>query len=120
MPPACSQESGGRPMRILDVRETTASMRSDIRNAYVDFRQMTTSVVALVTDVTRRGRRVIGYGFNSNGRYAVGGLLRERFIPRLLGAAPAMLVTDDGGNLDPHRIWQVLMTGEKPGGHGER
>ena len=107
-------------MRILDVRETTASMRSDIRNAYVDFREMTTSVVAIVTDVTRRGRRVIGYGFNSNGRYAVGGLLRERFIPRLLGAEPAALLTDDGSNLDPHRIWQVLMTGEKPGGHGER
>ena len=107
-------------MRIVDVRETTASMRSDIRNAYVDFREMTTSVVAVITDVVRDGRPVIGYGFNSNGRYAVGGLLRERFIPRLLGAEPAALLTDDGSNLDPHRIWQVLMTGEKPGGHGER
>jgi D(-)-tartrate dehydratase len=107
-------------MRIVEVRETTASMRSDIRNAYVDFREMTTSVVAVITDAVRAGRPVIGYGFNSNGRYAVGGLLRERFLPRLLGAEPAALLTDDGSNLDPHRIWQVLMTGEKPGGHGER
>jgi L-alanine-DL-glutamate epimerase-like enolase superfamily enzyme len=107
-------------MRIVDVRETTASMRSGIRNAYVDFREMTTSVVAVVTDVVRDGRAVVGYGFNSNGRYAVGGLLRERFIPRLLRASPEALRDDAGANLDPHRIWQVLMAGEKPGGHGER
>ena len=96
-------------MRIVDVRETTASMRSDIRNAYVDFREMTTSVVAVVTDVVRGGRPVVGYGFNSNGRYAVGGLLRERFIPRLLRASPEALRADAGANLDPHRIWNVLM-----------
>ena len=107
-------------MRIVEVRETTASMRSDIRNAYVDFREMTTSVVAVITDVVRDGRPVVGYGFNSNGRYAVGGLLRERFLPRLARAEPQALLDDAGTNLDPHRIWQVLMTGEKPGGHGER
>ena len=107
-------------MRIVEVRETTASMRSDIRNAYVDFREMTTSVVAVLTDVVRDGHPVVGYGFNSNGRYAVGGLLRERFLPRLAHADPAALLTDDGSNLDPHRIWQVLMASEKPGGHGER
>ena len=107
-------------MRIVEVRETTASMRSDIRNAYVDFREMTTSVVAVITDVVRDGRPVVGYGFNSNGRYAVGGLLRERFLPRLARAEPAALLDDAGANLDPHRIWQVLMAGEKPGGHGER
>ena len=68
----------------------------------------------------RDGRPVIGYGFNSNGRYAPSGLIRERFIPRLLSADPAALATDDGSNLDPHKIWSVMMTGEKPGGHGER
>ena len=68
----------------------------------------------------RDGRPVIGYGFNSNGRYAPSGLIRERFIPRLLAADPAALATDDGSNLDPHKIWSVMMTGEKPGGHGER
>src|SRR5918997_963859 len=81
---------------------------------------MTVSVVAIVTDVVRDGRTVVGYGFNSNGRYAAGGLLRERFIPRLRSADPREILHDEGTKLDPHRIWRVLMTNEKPGGHGER
>ena len=81
---------------------------------------VTTATTEVVTDVVRDGRPVVGYGFNSNGRYAVGGLLRERFIPRLLRASPEALRDDAGANLDPHRIWNVLMAGEKPGGHGER
>ncbi len=107
-------------VRITRIHATTASMQSDIRNAYVDFTQMTTSVVAIVTDVVRHGKPVVGYGFNSNGRYAATGLLKERFIPRLERAAPESLLTDAEDNLDPHRIWQMMMTGEKPGGHGER
>ena len=107
-------------MRILDIRETTASMRSDIRNAVIDFSGMTASVVAVTTDVVRDGKPVTGYGFNSNGRYAVGGLLRDRFIPRVLAADPESLLDEQTGNLDPHRVWDVMMTGEKPGGHGER
>ena len=106
-------------MRIVSIRETTASMRSDIRNAVIDFSQMTASVVAVVTNVVRGGRPVVGYGFSSNGRYAAGGILRERFIPRILDTDPASLV-DEQDRLDPHRIWDVMMTGEKPGGHGER
>src|SRR5436309_1857137 len=31
---------------------------------------MTVSVLALVTDMVRDGKPMIGYGFNSNGRYA--------------------------------------------------
>lgn len=107
-------------MRILEIREIAAPLRSSLRNAFIDFSQMTTSVVAVVTDVVRSGRRVIGYGFNSNGRYAVGGLLRDRFIPRILRAEPEQLTTEAGDNLDPHRIWGVMMAGEKPGGHGDR
>jgi L-alanine-DL-glutamate epimerase-like enolase superfamily enzyme len=107
-------------VRIVDIRETTASLESDIANAYVDFREMTCSVVAIVTDAERDGRRVIGYGFSSNGRYAVSGLLRERVIPRLERAEPRSLLNDKGTNFDPHRVWSTLMTGEKPGGHGER
>lgn len=107
-------------MKIVDVRQTTVPISSTIRNAYIDFSKMDVSVVALITDVVRNGRRVVGYGFNSNGRYAPRGLLADRFIPRLLAAEPASLLTDDGQNLDPHRIWATLMTGEKPGGHGER
>lgn len=107
-------------MRIVDLRETAVPIKSEIRNAYVDFSQMTVSVVALMTDVIRNGKPVIGYGFNSNGRYAPSGLLRERFIPRLKAADPAKLLDDSGENLDPFRIWNILMTNEKPGGHGER
>src|SRR5690606_35931335 len=107
-------------MRILDVCEVTKPISSPIRNAYIDFSKMTASLVAVVTDVVRDGRRVIGYGFNSNGRYGQGGLIRERFAPRLLEADPATLVNDGGDNLDPDRIWATMMRNEKPGGHGER
>ncbi|MEA2512340.1 MAG: D(-)-tartrate dehydratase [Thermomicrobiales bacterium] len=107
-------------MKIVEIRETTAPIRSTLRNAFIDFSQMTVSVVAVVTDVVRDGRRVVGYGFNSNGRYAPRGLLQDRFIPRLMAADPSALLTDDGANLDPHKIWATMMTGEKPGGHGER
>lgn len=107
-------------MRILEIREVTKPISSPIRNAYIDFSKMTSSLVAVVTDVVRDGRQVIGYGFNSNGRYGQGGLIRERFAGRLLEADPASLMNDAGDNLDPHRIWKTMMTNEKPGGHGER
>ena len=107
-------------MKITAIHETVAPINSDIRNAYIDFSKMTASVVAVVTNVKRNGRRVVGYGFNSNGRYAQSGLLRERFIPRIMGADPASLVSASGDNLDPHRIWACMMANEKPGGHGER
>jgi L-alanine-DL-glutamate epimerase-like enolase superfamily enzyme len=107
-------------MRIVEIREKTVSMASSIANAYIDFSKMTCSVVALITDVVRDGKRVIGYGFNSNGRYGQGALMRERFFPRLMAAEPRTLVDETGENLDPFRIWAALMTNEKPGGHGER
>jgi D(-)-tartrate dehydratase len=107
-------------IRILEVREATKPIASPIRNAYIDFSKMTSSLVAVVTDVVRNGRRVIGYGFNSNGRYGQGGLIRERFANRILEAQPASLLDDTKDNLDPHRVWAAMMTNEKPGGHGER
>lgn len=107
-------------MRIVDVLNTAAPIDSDIRNAYIDFSQMTVSIVAVATDVIRDGSRVVGYGFNSNGRYAPTGILSERCIPRIMAAEPEALLTDDHLNLDPHKIWAIMMTGEKPGGHGER
>jgi len=107
-------------MRIVDIRETTASIASPIANAYIDFSKMTCSVVAVITDVIRDGRPVVGYGFNSNGRYGAGGLLRERFLPRLREARPDSLLDERHDNLDPFRIWATLMANEKPGGHGER
>ncbi|MBC7781935.1 MAG: mandelate racemase/muconate lactonizing enzyme family protein [Proteobacteria bacterium] len=106
--------------RIVAIHEGVAPIASAIRNAYIDFSKMTASIVAVVTDIVRDGRPVIGYGFNSNGRYAQSGLLRERFIPRLLAADPATLVDADRDNLDPHKAWACLFANEKPGGHGER
>ena len=94
-------------VRILDVREVTKPIASPIRNAYIDFSKMTTSLVAVVTNVERNGRRVVGYGFNSNGRYGQGGLIRERFAPRIRDADPATLVDPTGENLDPDRVWSV-------------
>src|SRR3546814_1485699 len=84
----------------------TVSIASDIANAYIDFSKMTCSVVAVVTDVIRDGRPVIGYGFNSNGRYGQGALMRERFFPRLAEAAPERLVDEENDNLDPFAIWR--------------
>jgi L-alanine-DL-glutamate epimerase-like enolase superfamily enzyme len=107
-------------MRIVEIREKTFPISSPIRNAYIDFSKMTLSLVAVITDVLRDGRRVVGYGFNSNGRYGQGMLMRERFIPRVLEADPASLASDDGTNLDPHKVWARMFMNEKPGGHGER
>jgi len=110
----------GGLMKILEIREATKPISSPIRNAYIDFSKMTLSLVAVVTDVVRDGRRVVGYGFNSNGRYGQGCLLRERFLPRLLEAEPETLLDPERDNFDPQRIWNCMMKNEKPGGHGER
>lgn len=107
-------------MRIVDIREVTRPISSPIRNAYIDFSKMTLSLVAVVTDVIRDGKPVVGYGFNSNGRYGQGSLIRERFRPRILEAAPDSLLDESGNNLDPHKVWACMMSNEKPGGHGER
>jgi len=107
-------------MKITRIREATAPIASEIRNAYITFSTMTVSLVAVETDVVRDGRPVIGYGFTSNGRYGQGGILRERFIPRILAAEPKSLTDRARDNLDPQAIWKIFMTNEKPGGHGDR
>ena len=107
-------------MRIVDIRERTVSIASSMANAFIDFSKMTCSIVAVVTDVVRDGAPVVGYGFNSNGRYGQGALMRERLLPRLAEADPADLLDDAEANLDPFRIWATVMRNEKPGGHGER
>src|SRR3954452_8493239 len=106
-------------MRIIAIRDIVAPIKSDIANAYIDFSTMTASVVAIVTDRIVEGRPVVGFGFNSNGRYAPQGLLRERFIPRLLAADPDGLL-DDRGLIARAKAWAAMMRNEKPGGHGER
>ncbi|MEZ5401154.1 MAG: enolase C-terminal domain-like protein [Bryobacteraceae bacterium] len=102
-------------MRITAIKDAVVPIRSDIRNAYISFSEMTASAVAIHTD-----EGVTGYGFNSNGRYAQSGLLRERFIPRLTRAEPERLLDESGANFDPALAWDVMMANEKPGGHGER
>ncbi|OLO10413.1 mandelate racemase [Chromohalobacter japonicus] len=107
-------------MRITDIKEARVSIASDIANAYISFAKMDVSILAIYTDAKVDGRQVVGYGFNSNGRYAQSGLLRERFLPRLEEADPASLLDDSGRNLDPFKVWATVMANEKPGGHGER
>ena len=106
-------------MRIVSIRDIVSPIKSNVANAYIDFSQMTASVVAVVTDHMVDGKPVVGYGFNSNGRYAQHGLLNERFISRLQNAKPETLL-DGEGLLDPAKCWAAMMANEKPGGHGER
>lgn len=106
-------------MRIVDIREKSIPI-SRYLDAGIPSGGLTTSLVAVVTDVMRAGVPVIGYGFASVGRFAQGGLIRDRFAPRLLKADEADLLNRDGTNLDPFRAWDVMMAGEKLGGHGER
>jgi len=107
-------------LRITEIRESTRSIQSNIRNAYIDFSKMNLSLVAVVTDVVREGRPIIGYGFNSNGRYGQGHLMRERFIPRILEAPADSLLDEAGDNLDPHKIWATMLPNKNPAGQGER
>lgn len=106
-------------MRIIDIIETAVPVASTMRNAAFDFSEMTTSVVAVVTDVVRGGKPVIGYAFNSTGRYACGAAMRARFVPRILAAAPDTLL-DDTGVIDPDKVTRQMMLREKPGGDAER
>jgi D(-)-tartrate dehydratase len=106
-------------MKITAIKDIVVPISSSIRNAYIDFSAMTASVVAVFTDVVRDGRPVVGFGFNSNGRYAQQALLRERFIPRLTAAEPTSII-DERGLIDPAKAWAAMMKNEKPGGHGER
>ncbi|TVR62764.1 MAG: mandelate racemase [Spirochaetaceae bacterium] len=107
-------------MKLVKIEERRASIASEIRNAYIDFSAMDVSVVKITTDVVIDGEPVVGYGFNSNGRYAQSGILRDRIIPRIEGAPAESLLDDTRENIDPSRVWTAMMKNEKPGGHGER
>ncbi|HZQ20513.1 MAG TPA: mandelate racemase/muconate lactonizing enzyme family protein [Terriglobales bacterium] len=107
-------------MRIAQIIEKTIPIHSEMANAVISFKEMTVSAIAIITDITRDGRRVTGYGFSSNGRYGQSGILQSRIIPRLLAASEQELLNDAGNNFDPERCWRVMMRNEKPGGHGER
>ncbi len=107
-------------MRIVDIRETAIPLKSSLANSSIDFSEMTTSVVAVITDVMRGGKPVCGFAFNSTGRYACGAQMRTRFIPRVLKADPQSLLNDAGDNFAPEKILAAMMQNEKSGGHSER
>jgi D(-)-tartrate dehydratase len=106
-------------VRIVEIREASVPI-SHHAEVPVAQAMLTTSIVAIITDIITAEGPVIGYGFSSCGRYAQSGLIRERFARRLLHASPSSLTNVAGTNLDPFRAWETMMTGEKPGGHGER
>lgn len=107
-------------MKITAIRETMVPLSAPMRNADITFDAMTASAVAVVTDRIVDGRPLVGLGFDSIGRYGHGGLLRERFIPRLLAAKPEDYAAERGDAIDPLRAWAVMMRNEKAGGHGDR
>ncbi len=107
-------------MRIVEARERTVSLEGNVSNALVSFAGHTVSLVALVSDRTRRGHPVVGFGFNSIGRFGQAGILRERLFPRLLAADPDSLLQDDGQRFDAAAVAATVMANEKPGGHGDR
>src|SRR5262249_14142538 len=107
-------------MRIVDIRETAIPLKSELKNSSFDFSEMTTSVVAVITDVVRAGRRPVGFPFNRTGRYACGDQMRARFIPRIMRADPKSLLDETGDNLDPAKILGVMRQREKIGGDAER
>lgn len=107
-------------MRIVEVRERAIALQARIKNSLVDFSEHTVSLLALVSDVVRDGKPLVGLAFNSIGRFDQSGLLRSRFIPRLQAAAPASLLSDDGRLFAPGKALACIMRNEKPGGHGDR
>jgi D(-)-tartrate dehydratase len=107
-------------MRIVDIIERSVALEGAISNAVVSFDDHDVSIVAVVTDVIRNGRPVVGYGFNSIGRFAQPGILNNRILPRLRAAAASALLNQAGDRFDPAKVVKVAMTNEKPGGHGDR
>ena len=100
-------------MRITAIRQKTIALAAPMRNAGIAYDEMTASAVAVETDGPH-----VGLGFDSIGRYGHGGLMAERFAPRLLAADPDSYAGETG--IDPVRAWDIVMANEKPGGHGER
>ncbi len=107
-------------MKITQIIERPIRLESNISNAFVNFSEHTVSLVAIVTDRYIANKPVIGISFNSIGRYAQSGILRDRMMPRLLGAAPESLLQDDGKLLSPEKVLACVLQNEKPGGHGDR
>ena len=107
-------------MRIIDVREIAIKLNGRIANSLVNFTKHTVSLVALISDQVSEGKPIVGFGFNSIGRFAQSGILRERMLPRLAEAAPEDLLSKNGAGFEAEIIANIAMKDEKPGGHGDR
>ena len=105
-------------MRITDIRASTIGFTENRKNATMDFSEMTLGLCAVVTDVIKDGKPVIGYGYAALGRYSQEAIWRDRMIPRILKADPDSLLNDAGDNIDPQKILSVMIKNEKDGGHG--
>src|SRR5688572_5340790 len=95
-------------MRVIDIREHTVPI-SRYADPSIPSGGLNTTVVAIVTDIRHDGRPIVGFGFSSIGRFGQGGLIHERFAPRLLAAREDGLATESGDNLDPLRAWNCMM-----------
>ena len=107
-------------MKIIEIREIAVPLRANIKNSVVNFAEHNVSLVAVVSDVVRDGKPVTGIAFDSIGRFAQSGLLRERFIRRLMAAKPDEYLDANGERIDTERAFKIMMRNEKPGGHGDR
>ncbi|MBS9535958.1 mandelate racemase [Mycobacterium sp. M1] len=105
--------------RIVRILERPIRLQGAVANAVVDFSRHTVSLVAVIAEPAGGGAPVAGVAFNSIGRFAQSGILRDRLIPRVLAARPDTLL-DDAGLIDPAKVAACAMTDEKPGGHGDR
>ena len=104
-------------MRITAILERPVRLHGNPANAVVNFSGHTISLVALITDAIRGGKPVVGVAFDSIGRFAQSGILRDRIIPRVLAAYPDAL-PDDAGRIDPAAVLACVLADEKPGGPG--
>ena len=107
-------------MKITAIKDANLNFGGAMSNSVVDFSRMTTSAVIVETDVVKDGKQVIGYGFNSMGRYGQSGIIRTRLAPRILEASEDALLNDSKTNFSSEKIFSVMMRNEKPGGHGDR
>ena len=106
-------------MKITEIRHLSVNLTGNIANAVVNFSEHTISLVAVMTDQKKNDKPLYGLAFDSIGRFAQGGILKDRMIPRLMKADQNSLMNDEGG-FDCAKVLACIMKNEKPGGHGDR
>ena len=104
-------------LKLKSIRALSIHLNLEISNASFSFREMSTAIVGVMLH-TDKGP-VVGYAFNSTGRYSCASAINERFGPRLLSTNNSHLLDSDG-LIDPSRIIRACLSGEKPGGDLER